>query len=308
MDPSESNPFEPADAPAETPPVVTAPSTGDRSPDAPVLVQLHGKRLPVIILFICIALEILWVVLDYWINYGRFTEIRPIRYMFSTTNEDGMASWFAISQTLLSGVTLWMIVIVLRAQRASWLKIGGWSVLATFFCYMAIDDSVTFHERMGTTYKIIKDRTEEGPANFPSYYWQIVFLPFFGAVGLFMLCFLWWQMKDMLSRILILAAIGLLVLAVAQDFVEGLHENHDLNLYTAIIERFEISDADTQQRFKRNAYEAVRHFGKSLEECLMESLANSLLWFLFLRYLTMVAADVRIRFKGREPLILTKQR
>ncbi|MHC5114304.1 MAG: hypothetical protein ACYTGP_07740 [Planctomycetota bacterium] len=296
MDPSEHNPIEPDDEkPSE-----------DLAPEAPVLVRFNGKRLPVIILLCCIALELLWVYLDYAINYSRFTEIRPIRYMFSTTNEDGMASWFAITQTLLAALTLWLIVIVVRAQRASWLKLAGWSILATFFTYMAIDDSVTFHERMGTTYKIMKDRTEEGPAKIGTYYWQWVFGPFFAVVGLFMLCFIWWQMKDVLSRTLLIVALGLLVLAVAQDNIEGRSENDSWNLYTKIIEHFEISDSATQQRFKRNAYETVRHFGKSMEECLMEALGISLLWFIFMRYLTRIAADVRIRFKGREPLILTE--
>ena len=67
------------------------------------------------------------------------------------------------------------------------------------------------------------------------------------------------------------------------------------NLYTRISEAVDFGDF-TEYRFRKDPYDTLRHFSKSIEEFL-EMLANTLLWYVFLRTLTQVAADVRIRFR-----------
>ena len=56
-----------------------------------------------------------------------------------------------------------------------------------------------------------------------------------------------------------------------------------------------ISIFGTAERFGETPYDALRHFSKSLEETI-EMAAISILWFLFLRRLSRVGSDLRIRF------------
>ena len=91
-------------------------------------------------------------------------------------------------------------------------------------------------------------------------------------------------------------AISLQIFAVGMDFVEGLDEDHRWNLYTIISERYDL-EPWTEARFGETGYETLRHFSKSIEEA-VEMAAISILWFLFLSYLSVVAVDLRVRFKG----------
>ena len=109
-----------------------------------------------------------------------------------------------------------------------------------------------------------------------------------------MLVFLWHELNTKSSRILLLTAISLQVLAVSLDFVEGLDPEHRWNLYTIISERVEL-DVWAAERFGETAYDALRHFSKSIEEAI-EMAAMSIRWFLCLRHLSHVAGDLRVRF------------
>jgi hypothetical protein len=173
---------------------------------------------------------------------------------------------------------------------------------------MAFDDGAEFHERVGSTFKILENRaaamaTEPADGKsaleiFPSYPWQVVFLPVFGTMGLFMLVFLWRELRARLPRLLMLAGIGCFVLAVGMDFVEGLDEDHSLNLNTMIADLSSVDDYMTE-RFDRESYEAVRHFGMSLEETL-EMFGMTLLWIAFLHHLMHIAPGFIVRYEARE--------
>ena len=77
--------------------------------------------------------------------------------MFNTAREDGLASWFAVTQTLLIALTLWLIYSVAKAGRKPRAIVVGWLVLALFFTYMAIDDGAQIHERLGSTFKALRE-------------------------------------------------------------------------------------------------------------------------------------------------------
>ena len=55
---------------------------------------------------------------------------------------------------------------------------------------MAVDDGAQLHERLGSTFKAMREDVGSSLDFFPSYPWQILFLPIFGTLGLFMLWFL----------------------------------------------------------------------------------------------------------------------
>lgn len=60
--------------------------------------------------------------------------------MFNIAREDGLASWFAVTQTLFVALTLWLIYTLTKRGGGSRSKVYGWLVLTLFFAYMAVDD------------------------------------------------------------------------------------------------------------------------------------------------------------------------
>jgi hypothetical protein len=265
------------------------------APPSPVTLTVGIERLARRVLLVCVLVEIALFLLDYHVNYGRATDIGAMRRLFNTTREDGLASWFGTTQTLLAALTLWVTYAVARPlpKPRGWKT--GWLVLALFFTYMAFDDGAEIHERLGSVVDSWTENRSGFLASFPSYTWQVLFLPFFGGFGIFMLVFLWKELDGRSSRLLLLSAIGCLSLAVALDFFEGLEPTHPLNLHAYIAENTGL-DETTEARFGRSAYDALQHFSRSIEETL-EMLSMSLLLFLLLRNLPRVAtAGFDVRF------------
>jgi len=182
----------------------------------------------------------------------------------------------------------------LRSERKA-----GWLVLALFFTYMAIDDGAQLHERLGSAIGDLNEESSPLLAYFPSYTWQVLFLPFFGALGLFMLVILWRELHARSSRLILVTAIGCLVLTVTLDFFEGLDPDHALNLHTYVSDNDDL-DAWTRVRFRRSPHDTLWHFSRSIEETL-EMLASSLLWILFLSNLPRVASEgLHVRFRPND--------
>jgi hypothetical protein len=267
-------------------------------PSTPVKLTIDSERLARRVLYFCLAVEIAFVFLDYHVNYGEWTSIGAMRRMFNIAREDGLASWFATIQTLMAGLTLGLVYLSVKNTPGSRWKAIGWLILTIFFIYMAVDDGAQLHERLGSTFKAMRRDAGSSLDFFPSYTWQLLFLPAFGVLGLFLLGFLWRVLGDRLSRVLLVTALSLQVFAVGMDFVEGLDDDHRWNLYTIISDRYDL-EPWTEARLGETAFDTLRHFSKSIEE-LIEMAAISILWFLFLRHLSEVAGDLRVRFLRKE--------
>ncbi len=241
-------------------------------------------------------------------HFSRGADSGAVRRLFNTTNEEGLASWFAVTQTWMIGLTLWIIALTRKSEqkhRKSWL---GWCFLAVFFMYLAVDDGAAIHERLGTAYgpdraastmvenaeqKIAPPDSEPSGRFFPSYGWQVLFMPFFSVIGLFMLGFLWVELQTTPWRLMVIGALSCLALAVGLDFIEGLDERHPWNVYVWIIDRWDIIEF-TEIHFDSLPYATVRHFSKSIEECL-EMVGMTLFWSVFLQYLGRLRCDIRLR-------------
>ncbi len=242
-----------------------------------VLIHINGQRLPGRILIFCLIVELLLVGLDAFINYGRFIDIGPVRRLFNITREDGLATWFMVMQTFLAGLVLWLIALVQRsrsASRSNWLS---WGFLSGFFIYMSADDAAEIHERLGSTFKELLRTSQRDTSDsllvqvqglFPSYEWHLVALPLLAGAGLFMLYFLLTEFRDRKSRLILLFAVGIMVIAILLDFFEGLDKGHPWNLHGWIRESFTLDNY------------TVRHFSKSIEE-FFEMVSISLLLMLF---------------------------
>jgi len=198
-----------------------------------------------------------------------------MRRIVNLAREDGVGNWFSVSQTLLVGLTL-TVIFSLQKKWRGWRSAFGWGILALFFFYMSVDDGSKIHERVSShaskkAIALMQDTFLQPVATFfekfPSYSWQLIFGPFFILMGLYLLWFLWKKFDQTKLKVLLLAGLSILGLAVALDFVEGLDDVHK-NLAAAWDVR----------------HYTVRHFSKITEEFL-EMFGMTLLWVAFLKYL-----------------------
>ncbi len=255
-----------------------------------IRLDINAERAITVLFIVLVAAEVFFVLADAIINAGELTELRPIRRFFNIAREDGVASWFAVTQTWMLGLTAAFLYAIVKADGAPRWRRFGWGFIAIFLLYMAIDDGAQFHERIGSSVKYLlhgDDYYDGMPIAgfFPSYSWQLVFLPIFGAFGLFILWFLNREFETRRLKGMVVAAIGLLVLAVVADFFEGLELDHPMNLHGWLEITFDLTEYQ------------VRHFSKSIEE-FMEMLAMTLLWITFLRHLVSIAPKIDLRFNG----------
>jgi len=260
-----------------------------------VTLELPYRRLLVGVLVVCVAIEIAFVLLDYYVSFAGGSDVPAIRRLFNITREDGLPGWFGPVQTLLLGLTLWLVWAVERRRRPAEWRVAGWAVIASFFTYMAIDDGSKLHERLGSAFgRHIGDGTVLD--SFPSYAWQLLFLPAFALLGVFTLVFSWRELGDRAGRLLLLGGIACFVVAVGLDFLEGLDPGDPDNPYRRLaagLDLYQIS----RRRFGRSPYEVVLHFSKSIEETI-EMFGTTLVWVAVLRYLASHPGEVRLRFTG----------
>jgi hypothetical protein len=265
--------------------------TGKES--APASFAVRPQSLIWYVAFTAVAVEITLVLLDLLVNYARPDGHGSIRRLFNITREDALPSWFATTQTFLIALTLCVIWLVVRQRNLSAWSRRGWLAVALFFFYMAVDDGAKVHERIGST---LGDVFEDGSLVelFPSYGWQLFVMPLFAVAGLLLLLFLWRELTDRRARVLLLVALTCLTVAVGLDFIEGLDEEHSWNLH-AQLDRWLAWDETTEAWFGKSGFAAVVHFSKSVE-AFLEMLANTLLWVAFLRHLTGLCGELRLRF------------
>lgn len=265
-----------------------------------VRINVDGRRWPARIFVFCLIVELSLVALDAFINYGDLIDVgRPIRRLFNITREDGLATWFMVIQTFVTGSVLWLIAVVMYCRGENPVSVFSWGILSGFFIYLSADDGAMIHERLGSTFKEVF-RGSEHSANggllnqaqglYPSYDWQLVVLPLLASVGLFMIYFMVRKFRDRKSRVTLLAAAGVMAMAVSLDFIEGLDSDHPLNPYGWIRSTFALSEY------------TVSHFAKSLEEFL-EMFGITLLLVLSTKYLIKsVEPELTLVFDGVDEL------
>ena len=249
------------------------------------------KHLSRRLLVVLVCFELFFVVLDIVVNYMEVIEYTSIQNLCNIAREDGLAAWFMISQTLVAAMVLWLLYWLSRKEESvNTFYRWGWLGLALFFTYMSADDGAQIHERIGTMFEDMLAKSDGAAggmtqwlAMFPSYDWQFL-LPFFIAMGLFMLYFLWKVLGVNRLLFMVLAAFSCLAVAVVLDFIEGMTADHPLNVYSWLKQAYMLEDY------------TVDHFARSLEEFL-EMLGISLFLAVFVAQLSRVLPGVfSIRF------------
>jgi len=193
----------------------------------------------------CVAVEIFIVLADIFLNRLHWIPFRPLRKSFNITREDSISNWFSATQPLVTAAILFLLYLQSGRKR-------GWAILSAFFAYMAIDDAIQFHERAGSSLDLILYDTP-----LPTYGWHFVFAVPFGAMGLYIVWFLYRELRSEGTLGWLFAALTALVIAVAMDAVEGL----EIPLLSS---------------------DAVGHYLKAIEETL-EMFGNTCFLVLFLR-------------------------
>ena len=257
-----------------------------------VTFSLDAERTFRRVLFFWLTLEILLFLADVAFTYSDLVDLRPINRLFNMTREDGLGSLLAITQILFVSLTLWLIVLTRRRDLPRRLRFG-WYFLAIFFTYLFLDDGAAIHERLGTAYEILAedDSSADIPGQallelFPSYPWQILFMPVFSVIGLYMLWFLHHAFDDRRNFRLVFDGLLLYATAVMLDFIEGLESGHVLNVLDWLKHTFDL-----------RSY-TVSHFNKTVEETI-EMAGTTLIWVAFLRHFMQQTPVLELHFPSR---------
>ncbi|OVE80146.1 hypothetical protein BVY02_01245 [bacterium J17] len=225
-----------------------------------IVITIDSKRTVKRMFILLLLVELLLVLLDGFINYGKWSSVIQFRRIFNVAREDGIATFFSALQLFATGLVVLAIYYRMRLENLrAWRR---WVVLllALFFLFMAFDDASKIHERVGSGVAALSSKSASTKGSrfvgdlleaYPSYNWQIVFAPFFGLMGLIILIVLSTELKHRIVKMA--AALGLLcyMSAVGIDYFEGIE-----NSYVPI-----------KEYFQARPY-TVKHFLKVIEEFL----------------------------------------
>jgi hypothetical protein len=256
--------------------------------EATHLLKIDADQLSKRLLLLLVGFELFFVLLDFVVNYSEVIEYTSIHRLCNIAREDGLAGWFMTSQTLVAALVLWLLYWLSRnREEPNTFHRRGWLVLALFFTYMSADDGALIHERIGTMFERMMEKSgKAGDVGivaqwlemFPSYEWQFL-LPFFALIGLYVLYFLWKVLGIGRPMLMVLAAFSCFTIAVVLDFIEGMEADHPVNVYSWLKQAYLLEDY------------TVDHFAKVLEEFL-EMLGISLFLAVFVAQLGRVLPEV----------------
>jgi len=227
--------------------------------------------------------------LDYLLAYRELVDVDDLQRLFNVTLEDTIGTWVSTTQYLLIAGTAWLLYLCRRGDVQGARAARGWALLAGFFTYMSFDDGSRFHERIGSMFG---DYAPAAPSEavasaarglleiFPSYNWQLAFFPVFAGMAIFLLVFLYRELKNQDLYTLVVCGLTCWTVAVLLDFLEGSSE--------AMIYIVPLFDA---------GYRGTEHLMRAAEECI-ELFGATLILTAFLAHFAQVAHGWTIGFVG----------
>lgn len=215
---------------------------------------------------------IAFCVIDFVGNRSGWVHADSLRRIFNIAREDSLHNFVSSVQELaIAGVAL---VMYLHARRTETrFARFEWGVALAFFTWVGLDDGAALHERIGTA-------AENGVAFFPSYAWQIIFVPIFTVALLVTGHVLFRTRRAPYTRELFVLAFGCYIVAVGLDYIEG-HSG----TYGSIASFFNVR------------YGVVSHYFRVVEEFL-EDIGASLFLVTLLRHLLYTVGSFRIAVVG----------
>ncbi|GAA4807335.1 hypothetical protein [Litoribaculum gwangyangense] len=251
---------------------------------------INKKQISKSIIIIWGAIIIFLALADVFINHFEWISSGAIQRLVNITRDDGLPNWFSSIQLLFISIVVWCIFLSLKYSKPNLMKKGihgwGWLIIALFFMYLAVDDGSKMHERIGTYFSDKMEFLQTYNPGFlsgiydvfPSYGWQFVFVPIFGAIALFILYFLYKNLESKRQIIYIVLAFGCYVASVVLDFFEGMDES----IYDPIMALFD------------TGLHPVQHFSKLIEE-IFEMVGNTLFMLVFTKQLLNIAEKWKIQ-------------
>ncbi len=183
----------------------------------------------VFILFLTV--ELIVVLLDLLVYWGEIIPNQDIRRIFNITREDSPVTWVSTILFLSNAAVMYLIAI----DASNWWRKIDWFIFSAFFTYLSLDDCAEIHEKLGTAlgnyiehYHIIHDSSPiiKLVHAYPSYYWQIIFVPVLAIMGMALLAIFWRDLTQKPYRLLLLAAFMVLGFSQILDYLEGLDHGY----------------------------------------------------------------------------------
>ncbi|RMG39208.1 MAG: hypothetical protein D6719_13835 [Candidatus Dadabacteria bacterium] len=239
-----------------------------------------------IFFFALVAVELTLAALDLFVNYWGYVDNYYIRRIFDITREESPVTWVSSVLFLLLGLSCVLHGVRAKIHKSLW-RAGDWFVLALIFTYLSLDDGARIHENLGNAFgrafgsnpldlePSFFDRLADW---FPSYYWQLIFMPFLAVVGLCMFMLLWREYKSWKFRFMMCAGFGILALSQGLDYFEAIDHAYDW-----ISSLSGVPTAD------------ISHYSKTLEET-MEMFGLTLLIMANLGHFVTLTDNVQINF------------
>lgn len=234
--------------------------------------------------YILLALEVLVVVLDIVFCVYRVTNLSPIRRFLDMTREESVGTWVSSMLFLLIGVQCFLLSLSIDPNESKWRKLD-WYVFSVFFIFLSIDDAARIHERFGSAFAILVDKSKPDTFLykvghwFPSYYWQLLYMPLLATMALCLFLLIFLKSKDSFLKLTIFLGFGLLGFSQCIDFVEGLDPD-----YRMIRDLFSIR------------FTTADHFVKIFEEFL-EMLGLTVIFFTLQSYFLKDLNSISIKFE-----------
>jgi len=190
----------------------------DESTSESVVLRLSFDRVAQVL----VGLTLAWPLLDILTNVI-LDPPRPIERMFNVAREDSIPSFYSAMILLFVGILFLLYSKTIKQNsgyRRRTFALGG------LFLYMGFDDAVEFHERFSSAFKYwgsqLSDAGYAFMANFPTFFWQLLFLPIFGGMALLILYMVWKDFERPILRVLFLGTLVCFVSAVGLDVIEGM--------------------------------------------------------------------------------------
>ncbi len=162
---------------------------------------------------------------------------------------------------------------MLAVPRAAGCASNG-GVAVAFFAWIGLDDGAAIHERVGTA-------VEGGVAFFPSYAWQVVFVPIFTVAMLVTFHVVLRTRRASWTRTLFTAGLACYIVAVGLDYLEG-----------------RVGAYDHVASFLGVPLESVSHYSRVVEE-FFEDFGASLILVALLRHLLSTVGSIRLSVVNR---------
>jgi hypothetical protein len=244
-------------------------------------VPLRAKSIEKKVWIYLFLFNLLILLADIFLNHHNYIHFTSLRRFFNMTREDGLGNWFSSTLNLFTALTLWAIAICKAHEpQVPRSTLYGWRYLACFYTYLAVDDATKFHERLATAFNDLMSSSTLLDA-FPSYLWQLLLMPFLAGTALYMMWFLWRELRGRKYFIIVILALGTYTFAEALDFIEGM-KSHPLETWAIAI---------------GISAEHLIHYFKATEEFL-ENVGTLFFLSLFLGYLLRQYSAVTLRSRN----------